>query len=70
MGVRVKDVGESEGRSVIGRIGIEGQPDIIPPEREQTSDGSLVAKEFGEPSSGGQANDGHGFGHDGCGLRL
>ena len=29
MGVRVKDVGESEGRPVMGRIGIEGQADII-----------------------------------------
>ena len=50
MGMRVKDVGESEGRPVMGRIGIEGRPDIIPPEREQTSDRSLVAREFGEPS--------------------
>ena len=47
MGVRVKDVGKSEGHPVMGRIGIEK---MILPEREQTSDGSLVAREFGEPS--------------------
>ena len=43
---------------------------MILPEREQTSDGSLFAREFGEPSYGGQANDGHDFDHDWCGLRL
>lgn len=34
----------------MGRIGIEGRPDIILPEREQTSGGSLFAREFEEPS--------------------
>lgn len=50
MRVRVKEAGESERRSVMERIGIEGRSDIIPPERAQTSGWSLVAREFVEPS--------------------
>lgn len=49
LGVRAWEVGESEGRAVIAWIGVEGPPNITPPEREQTSDWSLVAREFGEP---------------------
>ena len=48
--VRVREVGESECRAVIARIGAEGRPDIVLPEREQTSDWSLFARKFGEPS--------------------
>ncbi len=51
MGVRVWEVGESECRAVMARIGIEDSFNIIPPEREQTSDWSLVAREFVEPSN-------------------
>lgn len=40
MGRRVEDVGESEGRCVMPRIGVEPSGDIILPERGQTSDGS------------------------------
>ena len=48
--VRVREVGESECRVVTARIGAEGRPDIVLPEREQTSDWSLFARKFGEPS--------------------
>jgi hypothetical protein len=57
LGMQVKDAGESESRPVMGGIRIEGQPDIILPEREQTSGGSLVAREFEEPSERRKAND-------------
>ncbi|MDD3500784.1 MAG: hypothetical protein PHS85_10550 [Sulfurovum sp.] len=50
MGVRAWDAGKSECRPVMGRIGIEGRPNIIPPEREQTSGWSLFAREYVEPS--------------------
>lgn len=50
MGVRVKDAGESECRSVMVRIGVEDLSNITLPEREQTSGWSLVAREFVEPS--------------------
>jgi RNA-directed DNA polymerase len=50
MGMRAEDAGESEGRSVMERIGIEGAPDIIPRESGLTSCGSRFAREFGEPS--------------------
>lgn len=43
MEMRVREVGKSECRSVIGRIGVEGSPDITSPERAQTSDRSLFA---------------------------
>jgi hypothetical protein len=48
--VRVWEVGESECRAVTARIRAEGRPDIVLPEREQTSDWSLFARKFGEPS--------------------
>jgi hypothetical protein len=57
LGMQVEDTGESEGRPVMGGIGIEGKPDIILLEREQTSGGSLVAREFEEPSERRKAND-------------
>lgn len=47
---RVWDVGKSECRVVITRIGTEEKSDSVPPEREQTSDWSLFAREFVEPS--------------------
>jgi hypothetical protein len=57
LGMQVKEAGESERLPVMGGIGMEGQPDIILPEREQTSGRSLVAREFEEPSERGEAND-------------
>ena len=50
MGVRVWDAGKSESRAVIARIGVEATTNIIPPEREQTSGWSLLARDFAEPS--------------------
>jgi hypothetical protein len=57
LGMQVKDTGESECPPVMGGIGVEGKPDIIPPEREQTSGRSLVARKFEEPSERRKAND-------------
>lgn len=50
MGVRVWDAGKSECRAVIAWIGVERTTDITPPEREQTSGWSLLARELAEPS--------------------
>jgi hypothetical protein len=44
--VRVKESGESEGRPVIGRIGVEPPGEIIPRESGQTSTGSFFTREF------------------------
>jgi hypothetical protein len=49
LGMQVEDAGESEGRPVRGRTGIEPQGDVILRESGQTSGGSLVAREFEEP---------------------
>lgn len=49
--VRAWEVGESERRAVMAWIGVEGLPEITPPEREQTSDWSLLARESEEPFS-------------------
>ena len=48
MGLRVRDRGGSEGRPVMGRIGVEPQGDITPRESGQTSARSLVTREFGK----------------------
>jgi len=58
MGVRAEECGESECRSVMGRIGIEPKGDIIPRENGQTSAGSFFTRKFVEPFKGGKANDG------------
>jgi len=50
MGMRVWDAGESERRAVIAWIGVEASSNIAPPEREQTSGGSLIATNPAEPS--------------------
>jgi hypothetical protein len=42
--MRVKEAGESEGRPVMGRIGVEGSPDITSSERKPTSGWSLIAR--------------------------
>jgi hypothetical protein len=49
--MRVWEVGESERCAVMAQIGIESVLNSIPPEREQTSDWSLVARESVEPSN-------------------
>lgn len=46
MGLRVKDAGKSECHAVMAWIGVEGSPDITPPEREQTSGWSLIARKL------------------------
>ena len=56
MGRRVKDGGGSEGRPVIGRIGVEPTGDITPPEREPTSLGSSLTREPRPTDSGGKAD--------------
>jgi hypothetical protein len=48
MAQRVEDVGKSEGRPVIGRIGPPEGGDTQP-ERVLTSDGCLVTREFEKP---------------------
>ena len=60
--MQVKETGESECRPVMGRTGIEPQGDIILRESGQTSGGSLVAREFEEPSARRKANDGRNTG--------
>ena len=49
MGLRVKEDGESESRSVMGRTGIEPMGDITPRESGQTSIRSFITRELGEP---------------------
>jgi len=44
--VRVEESGESECRSVMGRIGVESKDNITPRESGQTSTGSFFTKEF------------------------
>src|SRR5262245_55883585 len=56
MGRRVKDGGESEGRPLTGRIGVEPPGDITPPEREPTSLGSSVTREPRPTDSGSKAD--------------
>jgi hypothetical protein len=46
MEVRVEECGESEGRPVMGWIGVESKDNIIPRESGQTSTGSFFTKEF------------------------
>src|SRR5688572_9540394 len=50
MGLRVKEDGKSEGRSVIELIGVESLGNITPRESGQTSIGSFLTKSFGQPS--------------------
>ena len=50
MRVRVKEAGKSECPAVMAGIGVEALFNIAPPEREQTSGWSLLAREFVEPS--------------------
>ena len=49
MGLRVKDDGKSEGRPVMGRIGVEPRGDITPRESGQTSIRSFITRELGKP---------------------
>ena len=49
MELRVREDGESEGRPVMGRIGVEPKGDMIPRESEQTSIRSFITRELGEP---------------------
>ena len=56
MELRVWEVRESECRPAIGRIGIEAS-NIIPPEREQTSEWSLWTRLLGEPLERRKANE-------------
>src|SRR5215467_8323284 len=46
---RVEESGESEGRSVMGRIGVAPSGTITPHERAQTSAWSFVTRESGKP---------------------
>src|SRR5262249_8371960 len=55
-GRRVKDEGGSQRRPVTGRIGVEPQGDITPPERGQTSLGSSLTREPRPTDSGGKAD--------------
>jgi hypothetical protein len=55
MGLQVKDGGESEGRPVVGRIGVEPGECAV---RAVFLSRSLVTRKFGEPFSRGKANDG------------
>ncbi|HVK54033.1 MAG TPA: group II intron reverse transcriptase/maturase [Burkholderiales bacterium] len=54
MSMRVRDGGQSEGRPVMGRIGVEPKSDIILRESGQTSVGSFLKREFGEPLQEGK----------------
>lgn len=47
--MRVEDGGESEGRSVMDRIGVASHDKITPRESGQTSAGSSVTRELVEP---------------------
>jgi hypothetical protein len=49
MAVRVEECGKSEGRPVMGWIGVEPQGDITPRESGQTSIRSFLTKEFDQP---------------------
>ena len=49
MGLQVKDDGKSEGRPVMGRIGIEPKSNITPRESGQTSIRSFITREIGKP---------------------
>ena len=48
MGLRAKENGKSEGRPVMGRIGITSQGNIIPRESEQTSVWSRLSRKLGK----------------------
>ena len=56
MGLRVEEEGASEGRSVMGRIGIEPSGDVIHGESRQTSLWSLVTREPWPTDSGSKAD--------------
>jgi RNA-directed DNA polymerase len=48
MGLRAKENGKSEGRPVMGRIGVTSQDNIIPRESEQTSVWSRLSRKLGK----------------------
>ena len=48
MGLRAKENGKSEGRPVMGRIGVMSQDNIIPRESEQTSVWSFLTRKLGK----------------------
>ena len=48
MGLRAKENGKSEGRPVMGRIGVTSQDNIIPRESEQTSVWSHLSRKLGK----------------------
>ena len=48
MGLRAKENGKSEGRSVMERIGVTSPDHIIPRESEQTSVRSFLTRELGK----------------------
>ena len=50
MGLRVREGGGSQGRPVMGRIGVEPQGNITPRESEQTSAWCPVTREHGKPT--------------------
>jgi RNA-directed DNA polymerase len=52
--MREQEDGRSEGRPVMGRIGIEAKADIIPRESGLTSIGSIFTREHGEPLKEGK----------------
>ncbi|MGD0232544.1 MAG: group II intron reverse transcriptase/maturase, partial [Syntrophorhabdales bacterium] len=54
MDMREQEDGRSEGRLVMGRIGIEARADIIPRESGLTSIGSIFTREYGEPLKEGK----------------
>jgi hypothetical protein len=58
MRLRVEEDGKSEGRPVMGRIGVEPQGNITPRESGQTSIGSLITRKVGQLPSSGKADDG------------
>ena len=52
MGRRVEEEGGSEGRPVMGRIGVEPAGNITPRESGQTSVWSFLTRELGKPTQG------------------
>jgi len=55
---RAEEVGKSERRPVMGRIGVVPFGNITPRESGLTSNGSLITRTSGEPPSEGKADDG------------
>jgi hypothetical protein len=50
MGLRVREDGESEGRPVVGRIGVEPRDNITLRESGPTSIWSFITRELGKPT--------------------